>query len=187
MDEGPCILAWPQTFCRRSGWMAAWSMEDDSGEGWPAFCNHYKTNPSIPGWTSKRLGRRIWQCNNLLYLWESEYGRLSAPHFLNCTIRHRTIIHEPMLEWIEIRRYLATGLIEQVTCGGESGPEARICDYAWILEIMQQCVEYDIPFWFKQTGAKFKKETVSIILSGKTRCTKRKRLGWITDTKEIIK
>ena len=79
------------------------------------------------------------------------------PIFLNLPIRHRTIIHEPMLEWIEIRRYLATGLIEQVTCGGESGPEARICDYAWILEIMQQCVEYDIPFWFKQTGAKFKK------------------------------
>lgn len=62
-----------------------------------------------------------------------------------------------MLERIKIRRYLATGLIEQVTCGGESGPEARICDYAWILDTMQQCVEYDVPFWFKQTGTKFKK------------------------------
>jgi len=23
--------------------------------------------------------------------------------------------------------------------------------------MMQQCVEYDVPFWFKQTGAKFRK------------------------------
>ena len=79
------------------------------------------------------------------------------PAFLNLPIRHRTLIHEPMLEQIEIRSYLATGLIEQVTCGGESGPEARICDYAWILDTMQQCREYDVPFWFKQTGANFKK------------------------------
>lgn len=79
------------------------------------------------------------------------------PIFLNLPIRHRMLIHEPMLERIEIRRYLETGLIEQVTCGGESGPEARICDYAWILDTMQQCVEHNVPFWFKQTGAKFKK------------------------------
>ena len=62
-----------------------------------------------------------------------------------------------LLSIIVIRSYLATGLIEQVTCGGESGPEARICDYAWILDTMQQCREYDVPFWFKQTGANFKK------------------------------
>ena len=40
------------------------------------------------------------------------------PIFLNLPIRHRTLIHEPILERIEIRRYLETGLIEQVTCGG---------------------------------------------------------------------
>ena len=55
------------------------------------------------------------------------------PIFLELPIKHRTIIHEPMLEAVDIRGYLATGLIEQVTCGGESGPEARVCDFAWIL------------------------------------------------------
>ena len=79
------------------------------------------------------------------------------PVFLNLPIRHRMIIHEPMLERIAIGNYLATGLIGQVTCGGESGPEARICDYAWILDSMEQCVEYGVPFWFKQTGANFRK------------------------------
>lgn len=79
------------------------------------------------------------------------------PIFLELPIKHRTVIHEPMLEAVDIRKHLATGLIEQVTCGGESGPEARVCDFAWILNTMQQCVEYDVPFWFKQTGARFKK------------------------------
>ncbi|WP_346345037.1 DUF5131 family protein [Clostridium sp. MCC353] len=52
---------------------------------------------------------------------------------------------------------METGLIEQVTCGEESGPEARICDYAWILDTMQQSIEYNVPFWIKQTWANFKK------------------------------
>ena len=79
------------------------------------------------------------------------------PILLELPIKHRTVIHEPMLEPIDIRRYLSTGCIEQVTCGGESGPEARLCDFGWILNSMEQCVEYDVPFWFKQTGALFKK------------------------------
>ena len=80
------------------------------------------------------------------------------PVFLKLPVRHRSIIHEPMLEAVDIRQYLATGSIEQVTCGGESGPEARICDYAWILNTRRQCVEFDVPFWFKQTGATFRME-----------------------------
>ena len=80
------------------------------------------------------------------------------PVFLKLPVRHRSIIHEPMLEAVDIRQYLATGSIEQVTCGGESGLEARICDYAWILNTRRQCVEFDVPFWFKQTGATFRME-----------------------------
>ena len=70
-----------------------------------------------------------------------------------------SIIHEPMLESINIRPYLAQyhDCIEEVTCGGESGEEARICDYAWILNTMMQCVEYNVSFHFKQTGARFKR------------------------------
>lgn len=47
------------------------------------------------------------------------------PVFLELPIKHRTVIHEPMLEQIDIRKYLATGKIEGVTCGGESGPDAK--------------------------------------------------------------
>lgn len=80
------------------------------------------------------------------------------PIFLGLPIRRREIIHEPMLEEIHIEPYLAAGKIEAVTCGGESGPEARICDFSWVLETRRQCMEADVPFYFKQTGARFKKD-----------------------------
>ena len=46
--------------------------------------------------------------------------------------------------------------IESVSCGGESGPDARICDYGWVLNTHLQCVEYGVPFHFHQTGAKLR-------------------------------
>lgn len=79
------------------------------------------------------------------------------PVLLELPIRHKMIIHEPMLENIRIEPYLATGQIEQVVCGGESGEDARVCDFAWVLDTMNQCVANDVPFRFKQTGALFKK------------------------------
>ncbi len=80
------------------------------------------------------------------------------PLLLKFPIKHREIIHEPMLEKIEIEKYLKSGLIEKVTCGGESGSNARICNYDWILSTKEQCVKYHVPFYFKQTGAKFLKD-----------------------------
>ncbi len=77
------------------------------------------------------------------------------PVLLELPLRHREIIHEPMLEAVEIERYLASGKIEHVTCGGESGDEARVCDYAWVLHTRAQCEKYRVPFYFKQTGARF--------------------------------
>lgn len=80
------------------------------------------------------------------------------PVLLSMPIAHREIIHEPMLERIDIRSYLSTGKIESVTCGGESGDNARMCDYSWILDTRQQCIENNVSFCFKQTGAVFRKD-----------------------------
>ena len=80
------------------------------------------------------------------------------PIFIELPIKDRIIIHEPMLEEIHIEEYLSSGKINSVLCGGESGEAARICDYAWVLKTKSQCVKYDVPFHFKQTGAKFKKD-----------------------------
>ena len=80
------------------------------------------------------------------------------PIFLNLPIKHREIISEPMLEEIDIKKYLETGLIEHVTCGGESGYNARPCDFKWIKKVRLDCIRCGVPFTFKQTGAVFIKD-----------------------------
>jgi len=79
------------------------------------------------------------------------------PIFLQAPIKHRRIVCEPLLEDIDLSRYLG-GWIEGVVVGGESGNEARLCDYEWVLDIRRQCAERGVPFYFKQTGALFRKE-----------------------------
>ena len=79
------------------------------------------------------------------------------PILLSLPIKHKEIIAEPILEEINIDKYLQSGQIEQVTVGGESGEKARICDYKWILSLKRQCAKNKVPFYFKQTGAKFLK------------------------------
>ena len=79
------------------------------------------------------------------------------PIFNKLPIRHKVIIVAPMLEKIDISAYLHEA-IEEVAVSGESGAEARICDYDWVLDIRRQYMEKDIPFCFHQTGAKLRKE-----------------------------
>ena len=80
------------------------------------------------------------------------------PIFLEMPIRHREIIHEPMLESIDISQYLESGKIERVSCGGESGENARLCEYDWVLNTRNQCVLHNVSFVFRQTGANFAKD-----------------------------
>ena len=79
------------------------------------------------------------------------------PIFLDLPIKHRSIIASPLLERLNLSPYL-DGRIEEVATGGESGVEARPCDYDWILDLRRQCVEKEIPFRFHQTGAYFIKD-----------------------------
>ena len=46
----------------------------------------------------------------------------------------------------------------EVTVGCESGNEARVFDYDWVLNIREQCIKAGVPFHFKQTGAHFRKD-----------------------------
>jgi protein gp37 len=79
------------------------------------------------------------------------------PILLSLPIKHKAIICEPLLERINLSRWL-TPSIEEVIVGGESGNNARICDYDWVLDIRTQCIEKKVPFHFKQTGARFVKD-----------------------------
>ena len=80
------------------------------------------------------------------------------PLYRDLPIRHKSIICEPLLEAIDFKDGLGDWC-EQITVGGESGPEARVCDYAWVLNIRSQCLDAGISFHFKQTGALFVKDS----------------------------
>ena len=80
------------------------------------------------------------------------------PIFIKLPIKYKEIIHEPMLENINIEKYLESGQIDKVICGGESGDKARVCNYDWILNTRSQCLKYNVSFHFKQTGANFMKD-----------------------------
>lgn len=73
------------------------------------------------------------------------------PVFLEAPIKHRAVGVEPMLERVDISAYLSEK-IESVSAGGESGDEARPCDFDWVLDLRRQCAEKNIPFSYHQTG-----------------------------------
>lgn len=70
---------------------------------------------------------------------------------------HKLIICAPLLGPLDLTPWLSPA-IEEVSVGGESGPEARVLDLEWVTEIRRQCVEADVPFCFHQTGARLLKE-----------------------------
>lgn len=70
---------------------------------------------------------------------------------------------EPLLE--NIGTLDLTG-IDWVITGGESGPGVRPIEADWVRNIREQCVEQDVPFFFKQWGG-FNKKKNGRVLDGK--------------------
>jgi protein gp37 len=62
---------------------------------------------------------------------------------------------EPLLG--PLRNLDLTG-IDWVIVGGESGPHARPMQESWVLDIRDQCISSNIPFFFKQWGGVRKKQ-----------------------------
>lgn len=50
------------------------------------------------------------------------------------------------------------GKLDWVIVGGETGPGARECREEWVSNICEQCQAADVPFFFKQAGARWKRE-----------------------------
>jgi len=48
--------------------------------------------------------------------------------------------------------------IDWVIVGGESGPRARAMRKEWVIDIRDQCIKSDVPFFFKQWGGVRKKQ-----------------------------
>lgn len=80
------------------------------------------------------------------------------PIFLSLPIKHRLIIVAPMIEQVDIRKYLDQNQIEEVSVGGESGKYARPLDFNWVKNLRDQCVNANVAFNFHQTGSYLIKE-----------------------------
>lgn len=80
------------------------------------------------------------------------------PIYKSAPIKHKIIICEPLLERIDLSPYHISEWIEQVVVGGESGRDVRPCDFDWVMELREVCIENRVSFWFKQTGSKFIKD-----------------------------
>lgn len=71
-------------------------------------------------------------------------------------IRHKDVICQPLLEGLDIEAHLEG--TELVVVGGESDRNARPLDYAWVLDIREQCLRKKVPFEFRQCGSNFIKD-----------------------------
>lgn len=71
-------------------------------------------------------------------------------------IVHKNIILQPMLEKMNIERHLVG--VELVVVGGESDRNARPLDYAWVLDVREQCLRQGVKFEFRQCGSNFVKD-----------------------------
>ena len=86
------------------------------------------------------------------------------PIFKKLNIKYKTIILAPMLEKMDISKYLGSDIYE-VNVSGESGSsqqiraqQIRALDYDWVLDIRNQCIKANVNFGFHQTGARFIKD-----------------------------
>ena len=101
----------------------------------------------------------VWQgvsVENSRYVWRVNHLRQipAAVRFLSV---------EPLLGPIS---QVALDGIDWVIVGGESGPQHRTMDLAWVREIRDQCVQKGVPFFFKQWGGRTPK-TGGRVLEGR--------------------
>ena len=79
------------------------------------------------------------------------------PVFLEAPVRRKILCCEPLLGPVDLSRWLGPW-IDRLIAGGESGEQARVCDYSWILSLRAQCHRAGVVFYCKQTGANFCKD-----------------------------
>ena len=80
------------------------------------------------------------------------------PILLNLKAKHRGVMVAPFIAEVNLDKYLATGKIEQVICGGENYDGSRPCDFNWVKKLSNDCKKYNTTFCFIETGTFFLKD-----------------------------
>lgn len=92
--------------------------------------------------------------------------KLSA--FIDLPIKHKCITAQPLLEKIDIEKYLDK--IELVVVGGESDINGRPMEYDWVLNIREQCIRKKVNFEFRQCSTHFIKDKKEYTLTTRDLC-----------------
>ena len=92
--------------------------------------------------------------------------------FKDLPIKHKCITVQPLLEGIDIEKYLDN--VELVVVGGESDINARPLNFDWVLNIREQCVRKNVNFEFRQCGTYFIKDEKQYKIQTKDLCKQAK-------------
>lgn len=92
--------------------------------------------------------------------------------FKDLPIKHKCITAQPLLENIDVEKYLND--IELVVVGGESDYNARVLNYDWVLNIRKQCIKKNVNFEFRQCGTHFIKDGKRYIIKTSDLCKQAK-------------
>lgn len=87
-----------------------------------------------------------------------EMADYRLPLYISYPIKHRWIVCQPLLSAVNLEPYLHG--VDSVSASGESGRDARVLDYEWILSLRNQCEKAGTPFSFRGTGSHFKLDGV---------------------------
>jgi protein gp37 len=86
---------------------------------------------------------------------ESESYTYRIDHLRETSAAIKFLSLEPLLDPLDNLRLDG---IDWVIVGGESGPGARPMNPEWVVSIRNQCIEANVPFFFKQWGGVWKKK-----------------------------
>ena len=120
-----------QVLTKRPGLAVAWWNEyrDDFNDSWPA---NVWIGTSVE---SQKYAPRI-----------TVLARVPAPI--------RFVSAEPLLEAVDLSRWLDSGDLQWVIAGGESGRAARPMHPDWARGLRDQCANAGVPFFLKQLGGR---------------------------------
>ena len=80
------------------------------------------------------------------------------PLLLDLPFKHKGVMCAPYIGRVSLKKYLSSGQIEQVLCGGENYDGARPCDFDWVKSLREECVQANVTFCFIETGTVFVKD-----------------------------
>ena len=80
------------------------------------------------------------------------------PILLELPFKHKGVMCAPFIGEVSIEKYLGSGQIEQVMCGGENYDGARPCNFDWVKRLRRECEAHNVTFCFIETGTVFIKD-----------------------------